>query len=114
MLLSGADIKLLEKAGHDPKEFAHLNRQGLLQLRNSRGYCVFYNVQKRSCMIYRLRPVGCRIYPVIYSEKEGVVVDDICPMMSTVSAAEVNGKTRRLMKLLESIDKQAGRFPPSL
>jgi Fe-S-cluster containining protein len=110
MLLSEADIKLLKEAGCDPRDFVCFNIQGLAQLRNRRGYCVFYNVQKHSCNVYRYRPLGCRIYPVIYSEEEGVIVDHLCPMMRTVSATEVTRKTKKLMKLLQAIDRQTGKL----
>ena len=113
MLLSEADIRLLKEVGYDPRDFVRFNRQGLAQLRNCRGYCVFYCVQERSCNVYRYRPLGCRIYPVIYSEEEGVIVDDICPMMGTVSAGEVNLKTRKLLRLLQAIDKEAGKLSSS-
>lgn len=107
MLLSEADIRLLKKAGCDPRKFVRFNRQGLAQLRNRRGYCVFYRVQQHWCSVYRYRPLGCRIYPVIYSEEEGVIVDDLCPMMSTVSATEVRLRTKKLTRLLQLIDRQA-------
>jgi hypothetical protein len=50
---------------------------------------------------------------VIYSEEEGVIVDDLCPMMRTVSAAEVTRKTKKLMKLLQAIDRQTGKLDSS-
>jgi hypothetical protein len=50
---------------------------------------------------------------VIYSEEEGVIVDHICPMMDTVSAGEVNRKTRKLLRLLQAIDKEAGKLGSS-
>jgi hypothetical protein len=50
---------------------------------------------------------------VIYSEDEGVIVDDICSMMGTVSAGEVNRKTRKLLRLLQAIDKEAGKLGSS-
>jgi len=37
-------------------------------------------------------PLGCRVYPVICSEQEGIVVDDLCPMKSTVSRIELDGE----------------------
>jgi Fe-S-cluster containining protein len=114
MLLSTADIRLLEEAGHNSKKFVCFNRRGLAQLRNRRGYCVFYDAEKHFCSVHRYRPLGCRIYPVIYSEEEGVIVDDLCPMMNTVSAAEVKRKAKRLMKLLHAIDREAEKLDRSV
>ncbi|PMB75174.1 MAG: YkgJ family cysteine cluster protein, partial [Candidatus Bathyarchaeota archaeon] len=71
MLLSEADIKRLEKVGYNREEFVRYDKKGFAKLRNNRGYCVFYNPQKERCKVYNYRPLGCRIYPVIYSEGEG-------------------------------------------
>jgi Fe-S-cluster containining protein len=109
MLLSEADIRHLEKAGHVEKEFVRFDSRGLAQLRNERGYCVFYEAEKQCCRIYRFRPSGCRIYPIIYSEEEGVIVDDLCPMKNTVTKAEMERYRRRLHDLLKRIDEEAER-----
>ncbi|MGD0160778.1 MAG: YkgJ family cysteine cluster protein [Candidatus Bathyarchaeia archaeon] len=110
MLLSKADIRLLESARHERGEFVRVNRQGFAQLRNRRGHCVFYQTDEGRCGVYRYRPLGCRIYPVIYSVKEGVVVDDLCPLAETVSQAEIDSKAERLMRLLRRIDSEAEKL----
>jgi len=110
MLLSKADIQLLKSAGHEREEFVCVNGQGFAQLRNRRGHCVFYRTDKRRCGVYRYRPLGCRIYPVIYSMQEGVIVDDLCPLAETVSRAEIDCEAERLMRLLRRIDSEAGKL----
>jgi Fe-S-cluster containining protein len=112
MLLSEEDIRLLEKAGYNQEKFAHFTKQGYAQLRNQQGYCIFYDPEKHRCKVYKHRPLGCRIYPVIYSEEEGVIVDDLCPESNTVSAAEVEHKTAKLTKLLQRIDNEAKKRNP--
>lgn len=107
MLLSERDIELLEKAGYVKKSFVRHDPRGIAQLRNNRGYCVFYDAEEHRCRVYRLRPLGCRIYPVIYSEEEGVIVDDLCPMKNTVSKIETERKSKKLLKLLRTIDREA-------
>jgi Fe-S-cluster containining protein len=107
MLLSNADVERLEKVGFNRKQFVRYDRHCFPRLRNRHGYCVFYDVKKHRCRIYRNRPSGCRIYPVIYSEQEGIVVDDLCPMRDTVSETELERKGRKLMKLLQRIDNDA-------
>jgi Fe-S-cluster containining protein len=109
MLLSEKDIGLLEKAGYTRKSFVRYEPQGCAQLRNNRGCCVFYDAEKHRCRVYRFRPLGCRIYPVIYSEEESVIVDDLCPMRDTVSETEMERKSKRLAKLLKTIDKESGK-----
>ena len=107
MLLSRADIRLLESVGHPREEFARFNRQGFAQLRNNRGHCVFYQTDRSRCRIYRYRPLGCRIYPVLYSEEDEVIVDALCPQAGTVSKNEIDSKAKRLLKLLQRIDDEA-------
>lgn len=107
MMLSNADVECLEKMGHDRREFVRYDRHGFVRLRNHRGFCVFYNVEKHRCRVYRHRPLGCRVYPVIFSEQEGIIVDDLCPMKNTVSKIEFERKGKKLMKLLERIDAEA-------
>jgi Fe-S-cluster containining protein len=109
MPLSERDIQLLEKTGHMRKQFVHVNRKGYAQLCNRNGYCVFYNREKNSCRVYRRRPAGCRLYPIIYSEQEGVVTDNICPTRHTVTKTEIKRKTGTLMRLLMEIDDEALR-----
>jgi hypothetical protein len=110
MLLSRADIRRLERAGHARKEFVYVNRQCFAQLRNSRGHCVFYQIDKGRCGVYQCRPLGCRIYPIIYGEKDKVIVDDLCPQAGTVSKKEIDSKAKMLIKLLRRIDDEAGKL----
>ena len=56
---------------------------------------------------YKYRPLGCRIYPIIFSEDEGIIVDDLCPMKDTVSKSEVKKKGMLLVRLLEKLDEEA-------
>jgi Fe-S-cluster containining protein len=110
MLLSRADIKLLERAGYNRGDFVRFNGQGFAQLRNSRGYCVFYQIEKHRCRVYRFRPLGCRIYPVICSVEDEVIVDDLCPSAVTVTKREIDSKAEKLRRLLRRIDGEAERL----
>jgi len=107
MLLSRADIRLLEGAGHDRQHFARSVGEGYVQLRNVRGYCFFYHVESQRCRVYDHRPLGCRIYPVMCGEEEEVVVDDLCPQSGAVSKKEIESKANRLRRLLKRIDAEA-------
>ena len=107
MLLSNADIERLERVGHNKQRFVRYDRHGFARLRSHNGFCVFYDVAKRRCKIYRHRPLGCWIYPVIYKEQEGIAVDDLCPMKNTISEIELKRKGKRVMKLLQRIDREA-------
>ena len=107
MLLSSADVERLERVGYDRRKFMRHDRNGFVRLKNWRGFCVFYDVRKCRCKIYRHRPLGCRIYPVIYSELEGIVVDDLCPMKNTISESELKKKGEEVMELIKRIDSEA-------
>lgn len=107
MMLSIADVDVLEGLGHNRQNFVLHDRHGFFRLRNRHGFCVFYDFEKCRCKIYKHRPLGCRIYPVVYSDKEGIVVDDLCPMKSTVSEMELKRKGRKVIELLRRIDSEA-------
>jgi Fe-S-cluster containining protein len=107
MLLCEDDIKRLEKAGYTKERFARFDKQGYAKLRNTRGYCFFYKTETHRCSAYELRPLGCRIYPVIYGEEDAIIVDDLCPQKRTVSDKEMAGKGKKVTRLLAKIDLEA-------
>ncbi len=106
MMLSSEDIERLEKAGCNKQLFLRFDKHGFARLRNNHGFCVFYDVDKSRCKIYRHRPSGCRIYPVIYSERDGIIVDDLCPMKNTISRKELKKNGEKVMELLQRIYKE--------
>jgi Fe-S-cluster containining protein len=107
MMLSKTDIQLLKSRGHNKKVFLRLDKQGYAKLQNRRGCCVFYDADKSLCRVYADRPQGCHIYPVVHSEEEGIVVDGLCPMKTTVTGAEMVGKGKEVIRLLKTIDREA-------
>lgn len=106
MMLSHADVERLERLGYDRKKFVRHDRNGFAKLKNCHRFCIFYDYEKQRCKIYRHRPSGCRIYPVIHSEEEGIVVDDLCPMKHTVSRTELERKGKKVIELLHRIDNE--------
>ena len=107
MLLSAADIKRLERKGYDRDFFVRFDSEGYATLRNNRGYCVFYDTEKRHCKVRANRPLGCRIYPVIYDENKGITVDTICPSRDSVTDKQKAKRGKKVLKLLETIDAEA-------
>jgi Fe-S-cluster containining protein len=107
MLLCKADVKRLENAGHSRKSFVHVGRQGFSHLKNTEGYCFFYDRTKNCCRAYEHRPLGCRVYPVIYSDQNGIIIDDLCPMQATVTCREIRQKGKVVIRLLQTIDNEA-------
>jgi Fe-S-cluster containining protein len=108
MELSNKDIERLEKNGYRLKEFA-VTDKGMVLLRNVDGYCYFYNRTDKKCQIYENRPMGCCLYPVVYMEKEGPIVDELCPMGHTISKQELRTKGKLLKQLLKTIDNETMR-----
>lgn len=77
MILPEDDVKRIQKLGFK-KDFFVLEKDGWLMLKNSDGRCVFHNGSR--CTIYDNRPVGCRLYPVIFDKDENCAVfDKDCP-----------------------------------
>jgi Fe-S-cluster containining protein len=83
MILSAQDVERIKN--NCPKNlrsnnFYEKTADGLFQLKNVMGYCVFLNPITNLCEIYALRPEGCRFYPLIYdSDKKLCILDHECP-----------------------------------
>ena len=107
MPLSEKDIRSLERAGYSRESFVRYDKDGFALLQNRKGHCFFYDVERRRCQIYRSRPSGCRLYPVVYDEENMATVDKLCPMSGTVSPAEMRKKGKRVGELLLRIEQEA-------
>jgi hypothetical protein len=108
MLLSKKDIKRLEKNGFSQNQFVIFDKHGYAQLRNREGYCFFYDRLNHQCSVYIDRPAGCRVYPVILDEDTGIILDSICESRKSITQSEKNLKGKRVIRLLEIIDSEAG------
>lgn len=109
MLLSTNDIARLEKKGYQKKSFIRIDKAGYAVLRNRQGSCVFYEFENRRCKVYDARPLGCRIYPVIFDEDKGIVADSICKARETVTKGEKARRGKKVTKLLERLDREAAQ-----
>ena len=108
MELSREDIERLEEAGFRREEFAVIDG-GVTRLRNVDGWCYFYSLADTKCRVYRKRPLGCYLYPVVHLVNEGAIVDELCPMGQTISEQELRTKGKTLAKLLKKMDNERKR-----
>ena len=106
MLLSKEDIERLERVGFSREDFTVICGDGLTRLRNVGEWCYFYNPTEKKCQVYEDRPLGCLLYPVVYSIDEGVIADELCPMRHTVSKHELKMKRKILLKHLKGITSE--------
>jgi len=107
MLLSTKDIERLIKKGYNIEFFARYDEDGYIMLRNRNGHCVFYDVKKRKCKIYDNRPLGCRLYPIIFDESKGVIVHKLCPLYRSWTKDEKKTAGTKVIKFLKKIDSEA-------
>jgi Fe-S-cluster containining protein len=107
MLLSNRDIRRLKERGYIKNNFVIYDKQGYAQLKNRDGFCVFYDRQNQQCSVYADRPAGCRIYPVIFDEEKGVILDDLCQSRATITEKEKDVKGKCVIRLLSRIDREA-------
>jgi Fe-S-cluster containining protein len=105
MELSNDDIKRLEETGYHREEFSVMD-DGAIRLRNIDGWCYFYSLAEKRCRVYAKRPLGCRLYPVVYLANDCVTVDKLCPMKQTISKQELKTKGKLLIKLVKKIDNE--------
>ena len=106
MLLSKEDVKRLERLGFSREDFTASDGDGVIRLRNAGEWCYFFDPETKKCQVYEYRPLGCFIYPVIYSNDEGVITDEFCPMNHTISKRELETKGPILLKYLKKITSE--------
>jgi Fe-S-cluster containining protein len=107
MMLTEADIIRLENHGYSQDVFVRFDSEGYALLRNRQGHCIFYNPNEKRCDVYELRPEGCTVYPVIFDEDCGVVLDSICPAQATIDDAEKTVKGAKVLEILKRLDEEA-------
>jgi Fe-S-cluster containining protein len=105
MILLREDIERLEGLGF--RGFYEV-RGGFARLRNVGGRCFFLDLGVRGCLVYPGRPLGCRIYPLIYDEGLGAVLDPECPLVGRLPRRWVDWALRELGKFLRSLEVEYG------
>jgi hypothetical protein len=107
MELSENDAEKLERIGYSREKFSIVGEGGILHLRNVCKLCYFFDSAKRKCRVYARRPLGCRLYPIVYSLDGCATVDPFCPMTSNICQEELRAKESELIKLVKTIENEA-------
>ncbi|WP_420917891.1 YkgJ family cysteine cluster protein [Pyrodictium abyssi] len=102
MPLTREDIERIASLGYSPDYFVE-HVDGVPRLRNVEGHCVFLDPSTNKCKIYPHRPMGCRLYPLVYVPGEGVDVDPECPKAYTIDRKSVRELAPLVLRLVEMI-----------
>jgi len=107
MPLSKEDIKRIMSLGYEIHEFVKVEADGIPRLKNVNGHCVFLDEDTGRCKIYPWRPLGCRLYPLVYVDGTGPGFDEYCPLVKLLTDDEKNLIIKRLgkylLKLIEEV-----------
>jgi len=96
MQLSEEDIRRIERLGYRRDDFS-IEIDGVRVLKNVNGSCYF--LKGGMCSIYDSRPVGCRLYPVIYHvDGKKAVIDHFCPHSKKINRKLLKKAERSLIK----------------
>ncbi|WP_457591529.1 YkgJ family cysteine cluster protein [Geoglobus sp.] len=101
MQLSERDLRRIEKLGFSRDEFS-VEVDGIRVLKNVDGSCYF--LKDCSCSIYPNRPLGCRLYPVVYDvELRKATVHDFCPLADEIPKSKIKKVERILFRHISDI-----------
>jgi len=104
MILTPSDLVRLKSLGYDPKNFSVLSEDNFYRLKNINGHCFFFDEETTSCKIYKHRPIGCRIYPIIIIPSLKIItVDNECPARYTVTMEDIIDKIPLIAKVLKEL-----------
>lgn len=83
---------------------------GFYRLRNVKGSCFFLDTASGKCKVYNQRPMGCAIYPLIFDESKGVMLDPACPLSRIWinSESELKKATEYLAAYLKRLEREYG------
>lgn len=77
MILSDKDIEKIHNKGYNINSFVK-KKKGWLKLKNKDRRCIFHN--GKICLIYKYRPEGCKLYPLIFNDEYQIaIIDKDCP-----------------------------------
>ena len=97
MPLTEDDIRRIESLGYRREQFVVV-KGGIPRLRNKNGKCVFLG-EDGKCIIYKHRPLGCRLYPVIQVNGGCDVDHEYCPYAHMITKEEIEYACPKVLEL---------------
>lgn len=78
------------------------------------GYCPFYDKQTRGCAIHEVKPLSCKMYPLLYNPSTGeVLISKDCPWVRdrvsqgrSLSLSNFPNETSALIKVVARLSKR--------
>lgn len=106
MILFKDDIQRLASIGYNENQFVEV-RGKFYRLKNVNGKCVFLGDDGR-CKVYQCKPLGCSVYPLIFSERVGPILDPECPLSRSdlIKCSEIVKGLNLLKKLMNLIEEE--------
>ncbi len=107
MLLTPSDLlRISKKTGLKINDFSFINQDGMYQLKNIDGHCVFLDHTTKKCSIQEFKPSGCRVYPIIFDLDQGMcVIDKFCPQHHKISPETLVKYCPHTKKIIEELFK---------
>ena len=109
VILSEGDIDRLVSIGYDLSFFA-VKKGDYYYLREYGGKCVFYDVDSRSCRVYEYRPLVCRLYPLVYQEKNVILDIENCPEAKNIDEDDLWDAVPDLIELVFNLRKGYSKY----
>jgi len=106
MLLSQEDIAHITDLGYNENDFCFQDNDGWIRLKNTDKFCFFHTGE--SCSIYKHRPKGCQLYPIVYDlEKKEAFHDKECPQPTFFPISKES--KHQLFTLIDTLQKERKR-----
>ncbi len=104
VILSERDLDLLTSHGYDLHFFA-VKKGRYYYLKEYGGKCIFFDDAKGLCKVYRYRPIVCRLYPLVYQDKQVILDIENCPEAKNLDEDSLWDAVPDLIELVFNLNK---------
>ncbi|RLE67346.1 MAG: YkgJ family cysteine cluster protein [Thermoprotei archaeon] len=103
MILTPSDIRRISSKGYNVDEYSYYDGR-FYRLKNIDNHCYFYDIENGLCKIYGYRPIGCRLYPLIYTLGKGITVDKDCPQADKIGKKDIERNRKVFERILRELN----------